>query len=237
MQGSILQESAVLGRLQKEAAEKIDQTLNPLFPMKMDLTVEMKADENTPELNRLTDYILSRYPFLGTLPDSVGLERSYIRKGNWISLDNNAKNRFQKEAAAQTISIQFDRRANGKREVMFCYVPEGYFNDLIDSDDAAVFYNVDENYFLVQYTNIPVRMVDRRGTGFKSTSQLPDSRMTVIVTRMPGNVIGCNITYKFPPDFSIIHKLQSNGSISTMQTPLLGPYVLQYTTESVRYRD
>ena len=237
VQSSILQQSGKLGRMQQDAAEKIDQTLNPLFPMNMDLTLELRADENTPDLKRLTEFIRGNYKSMPALPDSIGLRRGILFEGNWVELTKSSLKWFLNLAAEQKITIQFDRDKDEKPEVMFCYVPEGFFRDPEKLQGASVMYNIDDNYFLVKFSNIPVRMEIRKGTGFKSTSQLPDSRMSILIYHVPGVVLKMDVAYKFPPDNSVIQTLKQNGTISNMHSAGFKKYYLNYITESVEYAE
>jgi hypothetical protein len=250
-QHQIFEQSQVLTTQQKQTAQDIGRTLNPLLPFKINFSMVVK-DTNSLRLAVLSkllhekirevdqrmggsvsvaDMDNEKITFLnkeGILP-SPSDHKFYLIKPEYKYYDE-----LMKLFTYVSISMKFLKSYQNTAKAINCEVAKEYLSDKANLKDAQLIYNKQSGAYFFIFENLPVHLTSDLQIGSYSIQDLEGSQFNLLIADSPGFVQQSDIIFKFPPDFSRINYLKKKGS-GTNSLSAYNYYNYSYKTDVVFY--
>jgi hypothetical protein len=250
-QHQIFEQSQVLTTQQKQTAQDIGRTLNPLLPFKINFSMVVK-DTNSLRLAVLSkllhekirevdqrmggsvsvaDMDNEKITFLnkeGILP-SPSDRKFYLIKPEYKYYDE-----LMKLFTYVSISMKFLKPYQNTTKAINCEVAKDYLSDKANLKDAQLIYNKQSGAYFFIFENLPVHLTSDLQIGSYSIQDLEGSQFNLLIADSPGFVQQSDIIFKFPPDFSRINYLKKKGS-GTNSLTAYNYYNYSYKTDVVFY--
>jgi hypothetical protein len=248
-QHQIFEQSQVLTTQQKQTAQDIGRTLNPLLPFKINFSMVVK-DTNSLRLAVLSkllhekirevdqrmggsvsvaDMDNEKIAFLnkeGILP-SPSDRKFYLIKPGYKYYDE-----LMKLFTYVSISMKFLKPYQKTTKAINCEVAKEYLSDKSNFKDAQLIYYKESGAYFFIFENLPVHLTSELQIGSYSIRDLEGSQFSLLIADSPGFVQQSDIVFKFPPDFSRINYLKKKGS-GTNSLSAYNYYSYSYKTDVV----
>jgi len=234
VQDRIFKQSELVVQQQYTAVDKIDRTLNPLFPFKVDLTLLIRADSAAVDMMLNTDMLnLKLANDTDVELEKKGLAKFKGKKGTALlinpgSLDYEG---FVNVLVRQQLTLTFSRAVKGGQGKLVCEPPEGYFHNRSNMQNITIIFNRDDKSYFIVLRDVPMRVIS--GSGFNSTIDLEGGNFELALREAPGYISSLQVDFKFPPDFSRINRLKNNGRAYNLIPASTDPYTYIYSTNNV----
>jgi hypothetical protein len=250
-QHQIFKQSEVLTAQQKQTAENVGRTLNPLLPFKINFTMVVK-DTNSLRLAVLSKLLREKInevdEKMGTSVNAADMDNekiSFLNKEGILPSPSNPKfylinpeyqyyTELMKLFTYVSISMKFLKPYQNTTRVISCEVAKEYLKDKANFKDAQLIYNTQAGAYYFVFENLPVHLTSDLQIGSYSIQDLEGSQFNLLVADSPGLVQQSDIVFKFPPDFSRINYLKKKGSGINSLTAY-NYYTYSYKTEVVFY--
>jgi hypothetical protein len=252
IQNKIFKQSEVLNSQQKQTAENIGRTLNPLLPFKINFTLIVKEDTNSVRLiviskllqekieeirkkigliSNVTEMNNDKIEYLnkeGILPSSLD-KKFYLLKPEYRYYDD-----LMKLFTYLSISMKFSKNYKTTSKVINCEVAKEYLKDKNNFKDAQLIYNPETASYYFVFENLPVHVTSDLQIGSYSVQDLEGSVFNLVVADSPGFVQQSDIVFKFPPDFSRINYIKKKG-LGQNTLSVYNYYTYSYKTDASFY--
>jgi hypothetical protein len=236
VQNSIFKQSEVLNDQQLKAAEKIDRTLNPLFPFTVDVTLKVRMDSVSKELSLITQVLQNNLKALeGTSLFKSGFLEIENNEGKFIGITAQSRDyaSFISMLVRQDVALSFSKMIGGVKQELVCELELGFLRDETkkDKNEAIILYNEKNSLYVISIRNVPVKVTSNTGRGFNSTKDLDNTNFKFTIGDAPGFVTNFLVNFKFPPDFSKFSSIRNSGSGTNK--PNQRTYSYNYSTKNI----
>jgi hypothetical protein len=250
VQNRIFKQSEILTTQQKNVAENISRTLNPLLPFKLNIDFTVKADSNSFRLIVLTKLLKEKIEEIKQRTGSVTSvnemnlsEIEYLnkqgvipifpgKKSYWLKSEYKYFDDLIKLFGNVSISMSFTKDYNHLFKAINCEVSKAYLQGKNVLSNAQLLFNPETDSYSFTVEDLPVRVTSDLQVGSYSIKDLENSKFSLRIADSPGFIKKSNIVFKFPPDFSRINYLKNKGTTTNILTPYS---YYNYTYETATY--